>query len=133
MIYYKEGYEYVLTRDFLVQTPIIPDYLITRRLFTLYPSGLLEVYAGFAWDGATGVPDFKSTLEAAMVHDVFCQLMNEGTLDYDKYSLQVHNFFGKMCKEGGFWLSGLWVAGVVAAKGGHPSHLNDNPELTAPY
>jgi len=131
-IYYKEGYDKVLTRDYAIQTPVLPPQTIIRKLFTLHANGFLEVFSEYAWDGATGVPDFKSTLEATVSHDVFCQLMNEGILDYEKYAPIVHAFFGKMCRVGGFWFPDIWQVGVILGKGGHPSHLRDNIELSAP-
>ena len=131
-IHYKEGYKYVLTRDVWFKTPITVDKPIVKELFTLLPDGQLFVKKHFAWDGATGAPDFVSTLQATVVHDIFCQLMNEGLLDYEKYAPLVHEFFGIMCKEDGFWFSGMWRAAVTLAKGGHPSHGRSNPELTAP-
>jgi hypothetical protein len=131
-IYYKAGYDYVLSRDIWFETPILPDQDIVRDLFTLFKDGRLFVKKHFAWDGASGAPDFKETLPATIPHDIFCQLMNEGILDYEKYSPLVHEFFGTMCKEDGFWFSGLWRAAVILGRGGHPSHDRSNPELTAP-
>ena len=131
-IYYKEGYKYILSRDVEFQTPVFPENDIFTDLFDLLTDGRLFVRKHFAWDGATGAPDFVCTLPATIPHDIFCQLMNEGILDYEKYAPIVHEFFGTMCREADFLLPDIWHAAVVLGRGGHPSHDRSNPELTAP-
>ena len=40
----------------------------------------LTIKKGYAWDGATGVPDVKSIIKPSCIHDCFFQMMREGLL-----------------------------------------------------
>ena len=50
----------------------------------LNKAGLLTIYKGYCWDGASGPTiDTKSTMRASLVHDALYQLMRAGKLKID--------------------------------------------------
>lgn len=135
MIHYKEGYKYQLTRPYSVQTGICPPATIDYPYWTLHDDGLLEVSAGFAWDGASGPTfDTKSSMRPSLVHDCFCQMAKDRRLDYKTYAPQYNDLFRRMCIEDGMWgwRASIWKAGVIFGHGGDPDIPDDNLEQTAP-
>ncbi len=134
-IYYKDGYRYQLTRPYSVQTGICPPATIDYPYWTLHDNGLLEVSAGFAWDGASGPTfDTKSSMRPSLVHDCFCQMAKDRRLDYKTFAPLYNELFEKMCVEDGMWKmrAALWKAGVIIGHGGDPDIADDNPEQVAP-
>lgn len=65
--------------SFEVQT-IITGFRIKKDQYELFENGLLVINRGYAWDGATGAFDTEDIIKASCVHDVFCELINEGLL-----------------------------------------------------
>jgi len=81
---YWKGYEYVVAENFSVQTTVY-GYDISDKFFHLYPSGKLEIYQGYPWDGNSGpFPDIDQTIEASCGHDILCDLINSGRLPHDE-------------------------------------------------
>ena len=137
MIRYKTGYKYQLTADYEVQTPVLCESMLVHDFFALYPSGVLSIRKGYAWDGASGPTlDTKSSMRPSLVHDCFCQLMKERLLDYQTWGPVVHEFFRKQCIEDGMssWRAWLWHKGVVFGRGGDPETVGTGTEVehTAP-
>lgn len=133
-IRYSEGYKYQLEELYACQTPIVGE-LIEDDLFTLYPSGLLTIRKGFAWDGASGPTfDTKNSMRASLVHDVFCVCMRDGRLSYEKWQDTVNELFRQQCIEDGMWAwrANLWHAAVEFADAGNPKQGPDRQILTAP-
>ena len=79
--YKADSYKYQLQEDYQIQVSIIPPYNISTRFFALNEKGIMTIKAGYAWDGATGIPDRKSVMRGALVHDVLYQMIREGYLD----------------------------------------------------
>ena len=135
MIKYKEGYLYrVEGGDYVRQTNIIPPRAIEHPCYSLSASGLVTLRSGlFAWDGATWCLELLVPKEASAVHDMFCQEMENGGLDWVLYSPQVHDLLREMVAERKWeWWASLVKEAVVLARAGHPSHVNNNPVLTDP-
>ena len=134
-IYYRSHYKYQLTRPYVVQTGICPPEEIHYQFFTLNTSGVLEVKAGYAWDGASGPTwDTKSSMRPSLVHDCFCQMAADRRLDYKTYATAYNALFRRMCEEDGMWKlrAMIWQAGVIFGRGGDPEMSDGNEELTAP-
>lgn len=133
-IKYIAGMKYQLAETYFIVTPVT-GYNITDDFFVLNQSGSLLIRKGFPWDGASGPTfDTKSSMRASLVHDVFCILMRDGRISYEKWQDTVNDFFEKMCKEDGMWgwRAGLWHAGVEFGDAGNPKQGRDRPILTAP-
>lgn len=133
-IRYSEGYKYQLEDLYACATPIVGE-LIEDTFFTLYPSGLLTIRKGFAWDGASGPTfDTKNSMRASLVHDVFCVCMRDGRLSYEKWQDTVNELFRQQCIEDGMWgwRANLWHAAVEFADAGNPNQGPDRQILTAP-
>ena len=133
MIYFRSGYLYQTSRNYKLQTSIMPPKTIHHEFFTLHASGELCIYAGYAWDGASSCPEWVVPPECSCPHDVFCQMMRHGLLDYDTYAPLVHGLLRDMveARRGSFVAWVVWKA-VTLARGGHPGNNDDNPELTDP-
>ena len=134
-ILYRGGYKYQLTRPYIIATGITPPRRIDHDFFTLREDGVLEIRAGYAWDGASGPTfDTRSSMRPSLVHDCFCQMAKARDLDYRTYAPQYNALFRKMCEEDGMWSwrAAIWQAGVVIGHGGDPDIVDDNPEFIAP-
>lgn len=134
-IHFKAGYKYQLTSPYSVQTGICPPATIDYPYWTLHDDGLLEVSAGFAWDGASGPTfDTKSSMRPSLVHDCFCQMAKDRRLDYKTYAPLYNELFEKMCVEDGMWKmrAALWKVGVIVGRGGDPDIADENLEQEAP-
>jgi hypothetical protein len=135
MIRYREGYKYQLAEDYSVLTPIYPDNTIEHEFFTLTTDGLLLIRRGYAWDGASGPTfDTKSSMRPSLVHDCFCQMMRDRTLDFATWQKRVNKLFYEMCIEDGMWRwrAALWYAAVEFADAGNPNQGPDDKVLEAP-
>lgn len=134
MIHYIAGTKYQLAEDYEVQTPVVGE-AIDDPLFTLYRDGFLRVRKGFAWDGASGPTfDTKASMSASLVHDVFCILMRDGRISYDRWQDAINLFFEEMCVKAGMWRwrARLWHAGVEFGDAGNPDAGPDRIIQTAP-
>jgi hypothetical protein len=134
MIYFVEGFKYQLAQSYSVDTPI-KGVRIEDDYFDLEESGRLTIHKGYAWDGASGPTfDTKSSMRPSLVHDVFCQAMRDGRLDFDKWQDQVNELFKQMCIEDGMWRvrANLWHSAVEFADAGNPNQGPERKVLTAP-
>ena len=132
---YKDGYKYQLARAYQLPTPILPPEDIVAEWYRLTKAGVLLIKAGYAWDGASGPTyDSDSSMRGSLVHDVLCQMMREGQLDYNTYSEAVHQFFHDLCVEDDMmqFRAWIWHRAVVFANGGHPDHEDPNPVVRSP-
>lgn len=133
-IKYSEGYKYQLEELYACSTTIVGE-LIEDDLFTLYPTGLLVIRKGFAWDGASGPTfDTKNSMRASLVHDVFCVCMRDGRLSYERWQDTVNELFRLQCIESGMWRwrANLWHAAVEFADAGNPDQGPDRETKEAP-
>ena len=131
-IRYRGGYKYQLLEDARFYTDI-PYYDIGNQFIHLFPSGLLTISKGYAWDGSTGVPDTKESMRASLVHDALLQLAHEGLIS-SSWKPDIDAAYHKLCLKDGMWRGRAWwrYKGVVKFGSAEPA-LNDNkPEYTAP-
>jgi hypothetical protein len=134
MIHYRAGYKYQLAKTYACKTPIL-GASVSAEFYDLHPDGLLVIKQGYAWDGASGPTlDTAASMRPSLVHDVFCQMMRAGELDYYRWQNDVNAFFKTQCMEDGMWAwrAALWHAAVEFANAGHPDQGESSPVLTAP-
>lgn len=118
-IRYKPGLKYQTQNFFWVQTPLSgkhsriedPDN-IRSPWVRLTLDGVLEIKAGYAWDGASGPTfDTKSTMRASLVHDALYQLMRAGKLSQEDRAAADRLLYDLMIQDGAFkWRAKLWLA-----------------------
>ena len=133
-IKYIKDMKYCLSSGYTLQTPVT-GYNIEDPWFILNDAGYLYIKPGFCWDGPSGPTlDTKDSLKASMVHDVFCILMRDGRIDYNKWQDTVNGFFMQMCIEDGMpaWRAKLWYMGVEFGDAGNPKQGPDRKVYEAP-
>lgn len=123
-MYYRSGYKYQLAADEPFYTSFRPKKELRVPRITLYPSGLMIVHDGYAWDGASGVVDRDTNIRASCGHDALYQLMRMEKLSHEDWQLADEDFCTWL-KEAGAWditikidRLGLKIAG---GKYAHPS------------
>lgn len=85
-IYYKEGYKYVLNRDFCIRLPYSPPAMIPGNYFIFYPNGDLFIKKGCPWDGASGPTiDTRDCLRGSLVHNILYHCIRMGWLASDPW------------------------------------------------
>lgn len=134
MIRYREGYKYQLAEDYRLRTPIKTGRLIEHEFFSLLGDGDLLIRRGYAWDGASGPTfDTKSSMRPSLVHDCFCQMMRDRTLEFS-WQKRVNLLFKEMCIEDGMWAwrASIWYRAVELADAGNPNQGPDGEILEAP-
>jgi hypothetical protein len=111
-------YKYVLEQDYTYQSDIIGKRFTGvdggRIWLEIYENGTIVVSKGYAWDGTTLSPDFKSTYYASLLHDALYQFLNRGNPLSRK---EIDCIFRDIMKRDGFKLAGLYY-GAVRAFGG---------------
>lgn len=78
-------WKYELVEPLAVQTAIKQSLGLViayngKMLADLEPTGLLTIYPGYAWDGATCAIDTPDFMTASLVHDVLYQMIRLGKL-----------------------------------------------------
>ena len=102
MISYKDGFKYRLEYDYSIAIPIKPINPISTDYIRLSEKGQLIINQGYCWDGASGpVPDTKSNMRAALIHDALYQLMRCRELDRGNYKSQADSIFMLLCIDDG--------------------------------
>lgn len=132
MIRYKKGYKYQLVENYTLQTDIRPADAIYTRFIYLSRSGQLTLFAGYAWDGASGGIDTKTFLRGSLVHDALCQLMGDGHISRELYWGAAADLLHQICIEDGMnTIRAWWVRRGVLLYGKISS--GKQPEvMTAP-
>ena len=133
-IEYTKGWKYQLARSCKTKTPVT-GYDIVNDYFHLHSNGDLEVFKGYAWDGASGPTfDTKSSMFPSMIHDVFCQCMRDGSISYDAWQDTINKLFETHCKACGMFEArvAIWYLGVEIGDAGNPEQGPDRGILTAP-
>lgn len=118
-----------------MQTPIIPEVACGNEYFALLRTGDLIIRKGYAWDGASGPTfDTKSSMRPSLIHDCFCQMMQEHMLDWKRWHQEVNKYFMDLCIEDGMgnFRASLWYSAVEFANAGHPDQQESNPIQEAP-
>lgn len=73
---YKKRYQYELLESFSFKTSFKPATTVELKYIRIDVDGRITAKPGYAWDGATGAIDTKSTMKASLIHDVCYQLLN---------------------------------------------------------
>lgn len=78
-------------------------------LAELLPSGLLTIYPGYCWDGATCAIDTPTFMTASLVHDVLYQMIRMGLLA-DSYRITADQILYELCVAAGMsWFRAQYV------------------------
>lgn len=102
-IRYREGYKYQLVDPYWIQTDIMGKEYRIDGYIRLNDMGILYIYRGYAWDGASGPTyDSKSSMRASLIHDALYQLMGEYP-ELLKWRLYADDLLYKICREDGMW------------------------------
>lgn len=88
-----------------------------KAYMTISPAGILTVFEGYAWDGATLAPDYAEIYYATLVHDALYQFLPNTPMSRKA----IDDIFLKMMQENNFkyakiyyravrWFGGIFVA-----------------------
>lgn len=131
-VHYIKGLKFQTTRTCRIKTAVL-RYNIQLEYCRLTADGWLVVYRGYAWDGASGGIDTKSTIRASLAHDVLYQLMREEVLPQREkvnadltLSILMKNDKALLVRA---W---LWLLGVRWAGEKYTDPRNKREELVAP-
>lgn len=137
---YQAGYKYQTRSFFWIQTPLSgnhsriedPDNLRSPWV-RLTLDGMLEIRAGYAWDGPSGPTiDTKSTMRASLVHDALYQLMRAGMLAQDARDEADKLLFDLLIQDGCWeWRASLWLW-TLRRFAGYAAKRQNEPVLEAP-
>lgn len=99
---YRElkSYKFQLFETVRIETGLQVVKDIAESFIGLSKTGLLTIFAGYAWDGATNAYNSQNVILPSLVHDALCQLMRKGALDIS-YLPQVHKVFYTLLLEKG--------------------------------
>ena len=114
-LYYSEGYKYQVKKDYHIKLDIVPYTPINLPFVHMQMDGTTTIYAGYAWNGASGPTwDTLSSMIASLVHDLIYQLIRLGLIDvkYKEYGDQVLH---DLCTEDGMcsWRADYWRWAVL--------------------
>ncbi len=133
-IRYKSGYECQLVKDYIVQVNVKPDEDISFGFITLSRTGELIIKKGYAWDGATFLPDSTTVMRGSVTHDALYQLMREGKLDRERWRNQADIDLKTICMEDRMSPAYAWFIYLGLRWFGKPSTMahNEPPVIVAP-
>ena len=118
---YRKGYLYQVAEIIELQTKITGIYT-TINFATLYATGVLVVYPGYAFDGPSGPTKWiaaclpgqwlkdrwlKTIMRGSLPHDVLYELMRKELLDL-KWRPEADATMLRICKEDGMSRARLW-------------------------
>lgn len=87
-LFFKRGYKYQTSRDYHIKLDVVPVEPIALPFVRMDKEGNTVIYAGYAWNGASGPTiDTLTTMIASLGHDLGYQLIRLGLLDkkYKEY------------------------------------------------
>jgi hypothetical protein len=134
-IFYRAGYLYQLYHTYEIQLPFKAPVVGTEHEFlTIYPSGMLRIECGYAWDGPSGpTVDTKDFMRGSLVHDALYQLMRDGLLDRKVYREKADDLLRAICREDGMSAVRAWIVYQgVRRFGEHCTMPRTNEIVTAP-
>jgi hypothetical protein len=107
---------YELAEPYTIRTEITgADVRMTH--IGLNAGGILELAAGFAWDGASGAADTHDILRGSAVHDALYRLIRAGLLSHDARR-QADALLYRCCREDGMpWVREVCVWAAVRCFG----------------
>lgn len=113
-IKYRDGYKYQLAEGYSLQLPWKPEKRIDHDFLYIDETGLLVIFPGYAWDGASGpTVDTDSSMRGSLVHDALYQLMREGRIPISCRGM-ADQLLKDICIEDGMWRwrAHLWWSAV---------------------
>lgn len=118
---WKDGYKYQLYEDYTITIPIQPGQgeFTSGPFIRLYPTGLLKIKAGYAWDGCSGPTiDDKTNMTAGLVHDALYQLIRNDVLPEVPFRKMADDLLKKLCLENGMGSMRAWYYHLAVRKFG---------------
>jgi hypothetical protein len=133
-LYFKRGYKYQVTREYHIQTRIIPFAPVHLPFIKMDMDGQTWIFTGYAWNGASGPTfDTLNSMIGSLIHDVIYQLIRLGLIDpkYKKYADQVLH---DICTEDGMysWRADYWRWAVLEFGAGSTKPSAEPKEEVAP-
>jgi hypothetical protein len=125
-IHYRDGYKYQLDEDHIKQTPFVGMAFRIDGYGELRQDGLLHIFRGYAWNGASGpTVDTEETIAPSAEHDFLYQGIESGRLP-ESMRNEVDDFFHRRLLECGMkkrpWMrfrAWTWRKFVGAFGGSH--------------
>jgi hypothetical protein len=136
-IRYADGYKYQLRAAYASVFPELADQdrqSIVTDWIELDPDGTMRIFAGYAWDGASGPTyDSKSSMRPSLGHDASYQLIRMGLLD-PKWREAADRAFRRQCGEDGKWSirAQLWYQAVRLFAKPATDPASQSPDQCAP-
>ena len=102
----KKGYKWQLPED---HAQALSDRwkdvgVITRDWYVIDgPGRKMILFRGYAWNGASGIPDDKQVVRGSACHDAFYQEMRLGGLDHNQYRNAADLELKEICINAGMW------------------------------
>lgn len=96
-------YKYILDQDFLLFNTNILGAEYTHEYFEITNKGILVIRKGYAWDGATSIPDLDCFMFASLIHDCLYQLIRIGVLKKSVFKKQADLLFKRLILEDEGW------------------------------
>ena len=134
-IEYKSGYKYQLHSDYTVQIDIYPACYIKTAYINLTVSGMLDIKAGYAWDGPSGPAiDTLDFMRGSLVHDALYQLMRMGKINAVTWRKEADLELKRICIQDGMPRIRAWSVYFGVYLFGWSATLPENvkPVLRAP-
>jgi len=143
-IYYYEGnYKYQLALTEQIQLPFKPpsnalqialDLVVVKHdYFEITASGMMTIFRGYAWDGASGPTfDTSDSMRASLYHDVGYQCIGAGLLPISYRVLFDEMFLSTLIEDGMLdFRAHAWYK-AVRLFGHGPAKRDDRPLKAAP-
>lgn len=132
-IAYRDGYKYQLAATYVCTVAIRPPEVVQHDYITLYPSGIMTIRRGYAWDGPSGPTiDTKNFMRGSLVHDAMYQLIGEGLLPLSARA-QADEELRRLCREDGMSaIRAWWVYQGVHWFGDTAAASPEKAPITAP-
>jgi hypothetical protein len=118
---YTKGYKYQLKENFDITIPIQPGQgkFTSGPFLRLYPTGLLKIKAGYAWDGCSGPTyDDDTNMTAGLVHDALYQLIRNDVLPIEPFRKMADDMLKELCIKNGMSSIRAWYYHLAVRKFG---------------
>lgn len=107
-IRYRDGYAFQLESPARQRTTVT-GFQGGNLFVGIALDGTLTMAQGYAWDGATGVPQIKSMVRAALFHDAGYQLIREGVIPQE-HRATFDRILRDTMRADGAWVVAAWAA-----------------------
>ena len=108
---------------------------IETEYIDLTTNGELIIKKGYAWNGASGIPDTSNIMRGSLVHDALYQLMRTvDHFDKETYRDPVDRLLQQMCIKDGMNSIFAWIVYKAVKTFGDPAAdpVNRKPVIKAP-